>query len=98
MKSLEKLEALAEKKRQAIHDKQQSLKKDMDALKDIEAEIDVLMGEEYRKDINKLNLTSEEFEKFRKCVLGNKSNLLEVIKLMSKEEQMREEGDKPLYE
>lgn len=98
MKNLEKLEALADKKRESIKAKQQALKKDMDSLKDIEAEIEILKGEEFRRDINKLNLTPEEYEKVRKYVLSDKSNLLEVIEMMSKESLKQKEGEKPLYE
>lgn len=98
MKNLEKLEALADKKRESIKVKQQALKKDMESLKDIEAEIEILKGEEFRRDIDKLNLTPEEFDKFRKYVLSNRSNLLEVIKLMSEESLKQKEGDKHLYE
>lgn len=98
MKNLEKLEALAEKKRENIKTKQQALKKDMDSLKDIEAEIEILKGEEFRKDIDKLNLTPEEYEQFRKCVLSSKDNLLEIIAMMSEESLKRKEGEKPLYE
>lgn len=98
MKNLEKLEALADKKRESIKAKQQALKKDMDSLKDIEAEIEILKGEEFRRDINKLNLTPEEYEKVRKYVLSNKSNLLEVIEIMSEESLKQKEGEKPLYE
>lgn len=96
MKNLKKLEALAEKKRENIKAKQQALKKDMDSLKDIEAEIEIIKGEEFRRDIDKLNLTPEEFDKFRKYVLVSKSNLLEVIDMMAEEKQ--KEGEKPLYE
>lgn len=98
MKNLEKLEAMAEKKRESIKTKQAAIKKDTDALKDIEAEIDAIKGEVFRKDINKLNLTSEEYEKFRQSVLSSKSNLLEVISLMSQEQRKQEEGAKPVYE
>lgn len=98
MKSLEKLEAMADKKRKGIKAKQEALKKDMDTLKDIEAEIEYLKGEEYRQDINKLNLTDEEYEKFRKCVLRDKDNLLDVINLLSQEKEKQEEGEKILYE
>lgn len=62
MKKIESLEAMAEKKRESIKVKQQSIKKDIDKLRDIEAEIEILKGEEFRKDINKLNLTPEEYE------------------------------------
>lgn len=98
MKNLEKLEALAEKKRENIKAKQQALKKDMDSLKDIEAEIEVLKGEKFRRDIDKLKLTPEEYEQFRKYVLSNKSNLLEVINMMSEESLKQKEGEQPLYE
>ncbi len=98
MKNLEKLEAMAEKRRASIKAKQEALKKETDALKDIEAEIDALKGEVFRKDINKLNLTSEEFEDFRQYVLSSKSNLLEVLSLMSQEKKKQEEGDKTVYE
>lgn len=98
MKSLEKLEAMAEKKRAGIKAKQEALKRETDALKDIEAEIDALKGEVFRKDINKLDLTSEEFENFRQVVLSSKSSLLEVISLMSEEKRKQEEGAKPAYE
>lgn len=98
MKNLEKLEAMAQKRRENIKAKQEALKKETDALKDIEAEIDALKGEVFRKDINKLNLTSEEFESFRQCVLSSKSNLLEVISLMSQEKKKQEEGAKAVYE
>lgn len=98
MKNLEKLEEMADKKREAIKALQQTLKKNMDMLKDIEAEIEIRKGEEFRKDINKLNLTSEEFERFRKCILSDKSNLLEVLELLEKENLKQEEGDKMLYE
>ncbi len=98
MKNLEKLEALAEKKRENIKAKQQALKKDMDSLKDIEAEIEIIKGEEFRRDIDKLNLTPEEFDKFRKYVLVSKSNLLEVIDMMAEESLKQKEGEKPLYE
>lgn len=98
MKNLEKLEAMAEKRRASIKAKQEVLKKETDALKDIEAEIDALKGEVFRKDINKLNLTNEEFENFRQVVLSSKSNLLEVISLMSQEKEKREEGVKAVYE
>lgn len=101
MKSLEKLEAMAEKKRESIKARQEALKKDIDTLKDIETEIEYLKGENYRRDINKLNLTDEEYERFRKCVLTDKSNLLEVIDYLSQESQKQEkpeEGEKPLYE
>lgn len=98
MKNLEKLEAMAQKKRVGIKAKQEALKKETDALKDIEAEIDILKGEVFRKDINKLNLTSEEFESFRQCVLSSKSDLLEVISLMRKEKEKQEKGAKAVYE
>ena len=98
MKNLEKLEEMAEKKRETIKSLQQSLKKNTDILKDIEAEIEIRKGEEFRKDINKLNLTSEEFERFRKCILSDKSNLLEVIDIFEREKRKKEEGDKILYE
>ena len=98
MKSLEKLEAMADKKRKDIKVKQEVLKKAIDTLKDIEAEIEYLRGEEYRKDINKLNLTDEEYENFRKCVLSDKNNLLDVISLLSQEKEKQEEGEKPIYE
>lgn len=98
MKSLEKLEAMADKKRKGIKAKQEALKRDIDTLKDIEAEIEYLRGEEYRKDINKLNLTDEEYENFRKCVLSDKNNLLDVISLLSQEKRKQEEGEKPIYE
>lgn len=98
MKNLEKLEAMAEKKRESIKTKQAAIKKDTDALKDIEAEIDAIKGEVFRKDINKLNLTSEEYENFRQNVLSSKSNLLEVTSLMSQKQRMQEEGAKPVYE
>ncbi len=97
MKKIESLEAMAEKKRESIKAKQQSLKKDIDKLKDIEAEIDVLKGEEFRKDINKLNLTPEEYEKFR-LLLADKANLLDVINRMAEESRIQKEGVKPLYE
>lgn len=98
MKNLEKLEAMAEKRRASIKAKQEVLKKETDALKDIEAEIDALKGEVFRKDINKLNLTNEEFENFRQVVLSSKSNLLDVISLMSQEKEKQEEGVKAVYE
>lgn len=98
MKSLEKLEAMADKKRKGIKAKQDALKRDIDNLKDIEAEIEYLRGEEYRKDINKLNLTDEEYENFRKCVLSDKNNLLDVINLLSQEKKKQEEGEAPIYE
>lgn len=98
MKNLEKLEAMAEKRRVSIKTKQEALKKETDALKDIEAEIDALKGEAFRKEINKLNLTSEEFEKFQQYVLSSKSNLLEAISLMSQEKKKQEEGVRPAYE
>ena len=98
MKNLEKLEAMAEKRRASIKAKQEALKKETDALKDIEAEIDALKGEAFRKEINKLNLTSEEFEKFQQYVLSSKSNLLEAISLMSQEKKKQEEGVRPTYE
>lgn len=98
MKSLEKLEAMAAKKRENIKSHQLAIRKETDALKDIEAEIDVVKGEVFRKDINKLNLTSEEFEDFRKCVLSSKSNLLEVMNLLTQEQKKQEEGVKPAYE
>lgn len=98
MKSLEKLEAMAKKKRESIKARQEALKKDTDTLKDIEAEIEYLKGENFRRDINKLNLTDEEYERFRKCVLTDKSNLLEVLDYLSQEQEKQEEGDKPLYE
>lgn len=97
MKKIESLEAMAEKKRESIKAKQQSLKKDIEKLKDIEAEIDVLKGEEFRKDINKLNLTPEEYEKFR-LFLADKANLLDVINRMTEESRIQKEGVKPLYE
>lgn len=46
MKKIESLEAMAEKKRESIKVKQQSIKKDIDKLRDIEAEIEILKGEE----------------------------------------------------
>lgn len=98
MKNLEKLEAMAEKKRESIRAKQEAIKKETSALKDIEAEIEILKGEVFRKEINKLDLTNEEFENFQKYVLSSKSNLLEVISLMSKEQKKQEEGVKPVYE
>ena len=91
MKKIETLEAMAEKKRESIKLKQQSLKKDIDKLKDIEAEIEILKGEEFRKDINKLNLTPEEYEKFRLC-LADKNNLLDVINRMAEESRNQKEG------
>lgn len=98
MKSLEKLEAMAEKKRENIRQKQLAIKRDTDALKDIEAEIENLKGEQFRRDINKLDLTPEEFEEFRKRVLSNKSNLLEVMNMLAAEDESQQEGAKPLYE
>lgn len=98
MSKLERLENLAAKKRENIKQKQESLKKDISALKDIEAEIEILKGEEYMKDINKLDLTTEEFDKFRKYVLSDKNNLLEVIEMLSEEKKKQTEGDKPVYE
>lgn len=98
MKNLEKLELLAEKKRENIKTKQKALKRDMEILKDIEAEIDHFKGEEYRKDINRLNLTNEEYEQFRRCVLADRNNLLDIISLMSQEKERQEEGERPLYE
>lgn len=98
MKSLEKLEAMAERKRISIQKKQQLIKRETEILKDIEAEIDMIKGEAYRKEINALNLTPEEYEKFRKYVLNDKTNLLEVINLLSKEERKQREGEKPLNE
>lgn len=98
MTKLEKLEALAAKKRESIKQKQESLKKVTSALKDIEAEIEILKGEEYMKDINKLDLTTEEFDKFRKYVLSDKNNLLEVIEMLSEEGKKRTEGARPVYE
>ncbi len=98
MKSLEKLEAMAEKKRKSIEEKNIALKKDIDTLKSIEAEIEYCRGEAYRKDINKLNLTDEEYERFRKCVLSDKSNLMDVIDLLAQEKKKQEEGEKMLYE
>lgn len=98
MKSLEKLEAMADKKRKGIQAKQEALKKDMDILKDIEAEIEYMKGEKYRQDINKLNLTDEEYAQFSKCVLSDKENLLEIINLLAQEKKKQEEGEKPLYE
>ncbi|MCX4353223.1 MAG: hypothetical protein OSJ60_16545 [Lachnospiraceae bacterium] len=97
MKKIETLEAMAEKKRESIKLKQQLLKKDIDKLKDIEAEIEILKGEEFRKDINKLNLTPEEYEKFRLC-LADKDNLLDVINRIAEESRNQKEGVKPLYE
>lgn len=97
MKKIESLEAMAEKKRESIKVKQQSIKKDIDKLRDIEAEIEILKGEEFRKDINKLNLTPEEYEKFRLC-LADKTNLLDVINRMAEESRIQKEGVKPLYE
>lgn len=97
MKKIESLEAMAEKKRQSIKAKQQALKKDMDKLKDIEAEIETLKGETFRRDINKLNLTPEEYERFRKC-LSNKSSLMDVINRIAEEKEKQKEGEKPLYE
>ena len=97
MKKKESLEAMAKKKRESIKVKQQSIKKDIDKLRDIEAEIEILKGEEFRKDINKLNLTPEEYEKFRLC-LADKANLLDVINRMAEESQIQKEGVKPLYE
>lgn len=97
MKKIETLEAMAEKKRESIKLKQQLLKKDIDKLKDIEAEIEILKGEEFRKDINKLNLTPEEYEKFRLC-LSDKDNLLDVINRIAEESRNQKEGVKPLYE
>ena len=94
--TLEKLEAMAKKKRESIKARQEALKKDTDTLKDIEAEIEYLKGENFRRDINKLNLTDEEYERFRKCVLTDKSNLLEVLDYLSQEQEKQEEGDKPL--
>ncbi len=82
-KNIEKLEALAEKKRLSIKAKQASIKKDTEALKNIEEEIKNLKGEQFRNDINRLDLSPEEFEKFRKVVLSNKDNLLDVISMMS---------------
>ena len=76
---------------------QEIIKKDIDKLRDIEAEIEILKGEEFRKDINKLNLTPEEYEKFRLC-LADKANLLDVINRMAEESQIQKEGVKPLYE
>lgn len=98
MKNLEKLEAMAEKKRKSIAARQAALKKDIDTLKAIEAEMEYCRGEAYRKDINKLNLTEEEYERFRKCVLSDKSNLMDVIDLLAQEKKKQEEGDKMLYE
>ena len=97
MKKIESLEAMAEKKRESIKVKQQSIKKDIDKLRDIEAEIEILKGEEFRKDINKLNLTPEEYEKFRLC-LAYKANLLNVINRMAEESRIQKDGVKPLYE
>lgn len=83
MKSIEKLEAMAEKKRNSIKLKQEAIKKETEALKKIETEIEMLKGEQFRNDINRLKLTPEEFENFRKVVLSSKDNLLDIISMMS---------------
>ncbi len=98
MSNLEKLELKAAKKRESIKEKQEALKKEMDSLKDIEAEIEYQKGERLLGTINKLNLTSEEFDKFQKCISAGKNNLLEVIDLISKADKKQKEGEKPLYE
>lgn len=98
MKRLEKLEQQAAKKRESIKAKQLLLKKDQEALKVIEAEIDALKGEEYMKDINSLNLTSEEYAKFRKLVLNSRSSLMEIIDMLDDEKKTIEEGERSLYE
>ena len=83
MKSIEKLETMAEKKRSSIKLKQEAIKKETEALKKIETEIEMLKGEQFRNDINRLKLTPEEFENFRKVVLSSKDNLLDIISMMS---------------
>lgn len=82
-KSIEKLENMAGKLRERIKVKQNSIKKDTETLKTIEAEIENLKGQQFRNDIHRLNLTPEEFENFRKVVLSSKDNLLDVISRMS---------------
>lgn len=79
---LEKLEALADKKRKSIENKRAAIKREEENLKHTVAEIERLKGEQFRKDINSLNLTREEFERFRKQVLSNRENLLDVISMM----------------
>ncbi len=59
------------------------MKKETEALRKIELEINVLQGEQVQSDINKLRLSPEEFQNFRKVVLGNKDNLMDVIQMMS---------------
>lgn len=83
MKSIEKLQSMAEKKRNSIKQHQAAVKKETEALKKIELEINVLQGEQVQSDINKLRLSPEEFQNFRKVVLGNKDNLMDVIQMMS---------------
>ncbi|MGN0364922.1 MAG: hypothetical protein ACI4E5_03165 [Suilimivivens sp.] len=82
-KNIDKLESIAEKLRERIKLKQNSIKKDTEKLKTIESEIENLKGQQFRNDINRLNLTPEEFENFRKVVLSSKDNLLDVINKMS---------------
>lgn len=90
---LEKLEALAEKKRCSIKEKQQALKKDTDSLKSIELEIRMIKGEAYSKDINRLNLSNEEYQNLRKYVLRDKTSVLDVIHLLEDESVRKQEGD-----
>lgn len=99
MKSIEKLEVMAERKRTSIKAKQLAIKKETEILKDIETEIEMIKGETYRREINSLNLTPEEFEKFRKYVLGDKNSLMEVIEQLSMEgRRQQKEGAQPSYE
>lgn len=98
MKKLEKLEAMAEKKRVSIREKQQTLKREMESLKKIEMEINVIKGEAYCKDINRLNLSNEEYQNLRKYVLCDRSSLLDVINLLSDESTKKQEGDTIIHE
>lgn len=98
MKKLEKLEAMAEKKRASIKEKQQSLKKETDSLKNIEMEINAIKGEAYSKDISRLNLSNEEYQNLRKYVLCDKSSLLDVINLLSDESAKKQKGDDIVHE
>ena len=83
---------MAEKKRNSIKQHQAAVKKETEALRKIELEINVLQGEQVQSDINKLRLSPEEFQNFRKVVLGNKDNLMDEIQLMSDQSEQSEKN------
>ena len=94
MKSIEKLQSMAEKKRNSIKQHQAAVKKETEALRKIELEINVLQGEQVQSDIAvSLGLNPDYFEqeettvtfKPSKCEDGIPTlTVHEVAKLMHK--------------